>query len=463
MPRASRTGVRGLYRDPDGRYRIDLRWRDATTSEPRRHKERLPAGVNAVAAKRRALEIVNAVTSGTYVAPADAAQRARAASEGQLGAALARYHEHNRTRGLRTHAGREAHGKLLVEVLGADRSLASLVPLDVERVRKRLRDDEAAPATCNRYLATIKHFARWAEEIDGTMPGDVASRLRKVRPMREPPGRVRYVKADEEGAFASLTGWLRPIVDAARVSGMRLSELTSLRWNQIDFVAASIDLGRTKNGKRRVIPVTPALATVLAGIPRGQASAYVFPVPERTTRARGDEETRRRDAASDAFRDWREARGLADLRLHDMRHDFATRVRRAGEGLDVVAALLGHSSLQMSARYAHLDDAATRAAAAKVGLPVVPAEEASPRAASGAPGAIVVPLGLAAPTAEHVGPEVAPASRDVAPALPPAPSPRRPRDGRRTPRIAKIQGVSGMGHLGLEPRANGLRVRCSTN
>ncbi len=162
-------------------------------------------------AERCALEIVHAATSGTDVAPAEAAQRARTANEGQLGPALARYHEHNRTRGLRTHAGREAHGKLLEQVLGADRALASLV-------RKRLRDDGAAPATCNRYLATIKHFARWAEEIDATMPADVAAHLRKVRPMREPPGRVRHVKADEKSTFAKLAGWLQPVVDAPPAS-----------------------------------------------------------------------------------------------------------------------------------------------------------------------------------------------------------------------------------------------------
>jgi len=433
MPRASRTGVRGLILDPDGRYRIDLRWRDATGT-PQRHQERLALGVKAPAAKRRALEVLNAALAGTYVAPVEAARRAREATEGRLGPALARYDEHNRTRGLRTHAGRTAHGRVIVAVLGADRPLASLVALDVERVRKKLRDDDASPATCNRYLATIKHFARWAEEIDASMPAEVAARLRKVRPMREPPGRVRYVKADEEQAFAKLAGWLRPIVDAARVSGMRLSELTSLRWHQIDAGARSIDLGRTKNGKRRVVPITPALASVLASLPSGPRSAHVFTIPERSDRAKGDEDTRRRDTASDAFRDWRIASKLVDLRLHDMRHDFATRVRRSGEGLDVVAALLGHSSLQMSARYAHLDDAATRAAAAKVTLLRPPADDTA-----------------AKPPAVAVG-----APSDVAFSLPSG----RLRLLRGERRMAQERG---MGHPGLEPGANGLRVRCSTN
>lgn len=417
MPRASSTGIRGLFRDGAGRFHLDLRWHDAVTGEARRHRERLPAGVNAKAAKARALSILNAAQSGTYVAPVEAAAKARASTEGRLGAALGRYHAHNATRGLRSADGRKTHGELLVEVLGADRPLASLVALDVERVRKHLRDAGREPATCNRHLATLKHFARWAEDVDGTMPPEVAARLRKVRPMREPPGRVRYVHADEEATLATLTGWLRPIVDAARVSGCRLGELTSLRPHQVDRAARAIDLGRTKSGRRRVIPITAAVAAVLDSLPTG--GAYVFPIriPE-TPRsdARSDEDKRRRDTASTAFGDWKRAAGLTDLRLHDMRHDFATRVRRSGEGLDVVAALLGHASLQMSARYAHLDDAATRRAAAKVTLPTVPTKRRQ-RVAHALPTARLVEVGAAA--------------RKAAESL--------------------------MGHPGFEPGANGLR------
>lgn len=415
MPRPSKTGVRGLYQDPDGRYRIDLRWIDVRTGQPRRHKERLPDGVKALVAKRRALDLLSAIMAGTYVAPEEARAEERIASEGKLGAAFERYLEHLAARGLRTADDRRAHAARFVAVLGADRALASLVALDVERVRKALRDEGASEATCNRYLATFRHFARWAEELDGTMPIEVAARLRKVRPMREPPGRVRYVREHEEEKLATLGGWLRAIVDAARCSGMRLGELTGMRWAHVHPGERTIELGRTKNGRRRFVPITPALASVLAVLPQGEGSAYVFPVPMREARedSRRTEDERRRDTVSTAFSDWTREAGLDDLRFHDLRHDFATRVRRAGAGLDVVASLLGHASLQMSARYAHLDDGAIRAAAAAVTLRQPPAI--------------------------------------VAPALPP---------GRRGagPRTRRGGLENRVGHLGLEPRANGLRV-----
>ncbi len=70
MARASRTGVRGLYRAGDGSFAIDLRWRDPKTGEPLRHRERLPTGTASTTAKRRARLILNAVLTGERVSPA---------------------------------------------------------------------------------------------------------------------------------------------------------------------------------------------------------------------------------------------------------------------------------------------------------------------------------------------------------------------------------------------------------
>ncbi len=117
------------------------------------------------------------------------------------------------------------------------------------------------------------------------MPPEVSARLRRLKPMREPPGRVRYVRSDEEKILATLSGWLRAIVDAARCSGMRLGEITSMRWRQVDRARLSIGLARTKNGRRRVVPITPALASVLDGLPAATPEGYVFPIPLPEVRA----------------------------------------------------------------------------------------------------------------------------------------------------------------------------------
>jgi integrase len=372
MPRANRNGVRGLYKDADGRYRIDLRWQHPRTREHLRHREQLPVGLPLVVAKRRASALLAAALDGTFV-PGTTDEKPLALAE-----AFDRYIDVQRTAGLRSLASKVTHGKLFVKVLGASKPIAALVPLDLERVKKHLRDAGREPGTINRHLTTFKHFARWAEDT-GTMPIDVCARLCKVKALKEPPGLVRYVLADEAKLFAALTGWLRPIVDAARLTGCRLSELTSLRWSQVDLARNTITLTRTKSGKVRTPPILPELRAVLLAV-KGNAGAtdYVFHVPKREgdRPTKRTEDERRRDVTSLTFSRWAASVGLDGYTFHSNRHDHATALRRSGAGLDVIAAQLGHSTLQMSARYAHLADDQLREAVALVTIvaPSLPTE-----------------------------------------------------------------------------------------
>jgi len=369
MARASRTGVAGLWvsgKGKDRRYGINLRWRDLKTGEPHRYQQTFPAGISGAEAKRLAHEIGAACRAGTFVPKAERREPPR------LETAFAAYVEAMRTEGLSSVKSRVTHGKLFSEVLGADRELATLVPLDVERVKKHLRDAKREPGTINRHLTTFKHFCRWAAKHD-RMPRDVAARLREdVRPLREPAGRVRWIRDDEEEKFAGLGGWLGTLARAARLTGMRLSELVTMRGAQVDRKGATITLPKTKSGRLRLIPITPGLSALLPE--KVAASAYVFHVPqgESTGKAKRTEDERRRDYTSLAFGRWVESVGIADLTFHDLRHDFATRVRRAGHGLDVVASALGHGTLQMSARYAHIGDPQRDAAfnAVRIGWPL---------------------------------------------------------------------------------------------
>ena len=385
MPRASKTGVRGLYRDDDGRYRLDLRWSDPRTGRTLRHRERLPEGTPLAAAKARARALLTAALEGTFVPGHEGGQAGE-----RVGEAFDRYLEAMRVEGVQT-KGRVAHGKVLREVLGEGRELASLVPLDLERAKKHLRGggEPAAHAagTINRHLTTWKHFLRWAAR-HGYVPRDVAARIREdVRPLREPPGRVRWIRDDEIAHFLALDGWLRPIVDCARMTAMRLSEIVTMRGAQVDRKAGRIELRRTKSNRVRYVKITPALALVLRDVPR---DGYVFHVPqgEGTGKAKRTEDERRRDYTSLAFARWTARVGLEDFHFHDLRHHAATKIREAGHGLDVVASVLGHSTLAMAARYAHLGDAqrdaAFDAAAVAPSLPPEPLAQVIQLAANGA-------------------------------------------------------------------------------
>jgi integrase len=182
---------------------------------------------------------------------------------------------------------------------------------------------------------------------------------------------VRYLTSDEETALlGALPPKVRDIVLAAALSGMRRSELVGLKWPQVDLATRWITLMRTKSNRVRRVPMNDALVTILGAIDRPKnGEGWVFRLPVRAANAVGvtrDDESRRRDYVSRTFKDAVRAAKIQDLRFHDLRHDFATRVRRSGAGIDVIAMLLGHSTLAMATRYAHIEDPLLRAAVKSV-------------------------------------------------------------------------------------------------
>jgi integrase len=363
VARASTTGVRGLYKGRDGHYWIDLRWKDAATGETRRYGERLPTGITRAAAKARALEILSSALAGGFDPKRKPPRKLREALDAYLD-----WLGTERPKSVRD---RRFHATALVASLG-DVALDALAPLHLERFKRERREAKLAAATINRHLATLKHFARKAREW-GWMREDVASALRGVRLLREPPGRVRYLSPDEETAlFGALPAELRAVVIAADLTGMRRSEIVGLRWSHVDLAHRTITLTRTKSNKVRRIRIRDVLATLLERMPRPDAAAYVFPLPTLPAggkRVLRPEDDRRRAYVTKAFARAAEEAKIADLHFHDLRHDFATRLRRGGTPIDEIATLLGHSSIHMATRYAHVEDPALRTAIDTMPIP----------------------------------------------------------------------------------------------
>src|SRR5690349_9201236 len=130
MPRSSRTGVQGLYRDSDGRYRIDLRWRDPKTGAAKRHRERLAKDVQAVAAKARAKQILNAAKEGTFDPKRQPPKRLREAFDD--------YIDHVRAERAGREKDRRAHADAMAAFFG-DIALEDLSPFRVEQFKKHRR------------------------------------------------------------------------------------------------------------------------------------------------------------------------------------------------------------------------------------------------------------------------------------------------------------------------------------
>ena len=140
------------------------------------------------------------------------------------------------------------------------------------------------------------------------------------------------------------------------LTGCRLSEILTLRWEDVRLEANEIQLRDSKTGPR-VVPLSPAAARVLAGLPRVAANPWVIVGRKPGTRL------------PHIHYYWylvRERAGLKDVRLHDLRHSFASRALALGESLPMIGKLLGHSKIQTTARYAHLARDSVKVSAAKV-------------------------------------------------------------------------------------------------
>ena len=140
------------------------------------------------------------------------------------------------------------------------------------------------------------------------------------------------------------------------LTGCRRNEILGLRWEDVDFDAGELRLRYTKTGAR-VVPLTPPAAEVLEDLPRVPGNPWVFPGKKRGTHQRN---------INDAWDRIRKRAGLDGVRLHDLRHSFASRALAMGESLSMIGKLLGHTQVQTTARYAHLARESVKASTARV-------------------------------------------------------------------------------------------------
>ena len=151
------------------------------------------------------------------------------------------------------------------------------------------------------------------------------------------------------------------------LTGCRRNEILTLRWEDVHLDVNELRLRDSKTGPRAV-PLSPAAVKVIAELPRAAGNPWV--IAGRRPGAR----------LSDFNSHWYRVRsraGLEDVRLHDLRHSFASRALALGESLPMIGKLLGHTKIQTTARYAHLarDSIHVSAArvAASIGADILPA------------------------------------------------------------------------------------------
>ena len=247
------------------------------------------------------------------------------------------------------------------------------------------RYSAAAPGGANRTLDVLRQIMGAAVRAGHIAhnPTKGIVKNRRIRPMRFlTPEEVTRLHRTLDRMEAERPGW-RARLDIVRLlllTGCRVGEITGLTWREVDggadvgTAAQGGSGGPTGNGGMRLtladgktgsrtVWLGPVAARILArqrhkGIGKG-ASLYVFP--------RASDPSRPVAGVAWHWRRIRQRAGLMDVRLHDLRHTFASHAVRGGVPLPVVARLLGHRNVAMTLRYAHAGDAEVAAAAERVG------------------------------------------------------------------------------------------------
>ena len=226
--------------------------------------------------------------------------------------------------------------------------LVDVTRADIAKLHHGMRDK---PYQANRTLGVLSVLFNLAE-VWGIRP-DGSNPCRHVKKYREEK-RERYLSTDELGrlgqaldAFEAERPEMRPAVNCVRLlilTGCRLGEIQTLKWSFVN--GDGIWLPDSKTGAKKVY-LSPAAKAVLESIEHDPKNEYVI-----TGKLPGRHLT-------DMQRPWRRIRaraGLDDVRLHDLRHSFASAAVGLGESLPMIGKLLGHSQVQTTARYAHLAD-----------------------------------------------------------------------------------------------------------
>ena len=245
---------------------------------------------------------------------------------------------------------------------------------DVARWHASFRSN---PVAGNRALALLKHIFNLAEKW-GLRSRANPARLIEMNP--EKP-RERVLSAAELARLGTTldegernSSEHPSVINCIRLlvfTGARLSEILKLRWNQVDFERGVLRLPDSKTGAKTVPLGAPAL-DLLARLPRLEKEPYVCV---------GQSPGHHFVGIQRPWRRIRVAAGLPDLRIHDLRHAFASIAAMSGDSLLLIGKVLGHKQASTTERYAHLQDDPVRAVADRTARKIAAAMSATRDAA----------------------------------------------------------------------------------
>jgi integrase len=334
----------GLRVLPSGRKRYVVQYRAG------RRSRRISLGPSSVLtceqARTRAIGIIAATRNGEDPAAKRDAER-RAITVKELGDRFDREHIALRLKASTAKGYRRMLERVVIPALGRHR-VTEVTRADVAKIHHDLRH---IPYDANRSLEIISKMFNlaemWGLRPDGSNPRKHIKKYPEEKRERflSPAElrRVGEVLREMEGEGIELP----PSIAAARLlilTGCRLGEIMTLQWEHVDILGKALRLPDSKTGAKVVHLGQPAVE-ILEKIERVEGNPWVIVGTKPGARL------------TDLQPFWQRVRaraGLKDVRIHDLRHTFASTAVAAGQGLPMIGKLLGHTQVQTTARYAHL-------------------------------------------------------------------------------------------------------------
>ncbi|MDB2613622.1 site-specific integrase [Chlamydiales bacterium] len=258
--------------------------------------------------------------------------------------------------------------------------LSELSPAHIAKIRDKLLSEITikkslrSPSTVNRYLAAFSKVLsiavkewEWIEE----------NPVLKISKPKESRGRDRFLNQDEilrllVACKESTTPYLYTIVSLALFTGMRYGEIVKLKWKDVNFDLEFITLHQTKNGEKRVIPITNEVVEVLK-----KCSTYGDAPNESIFKSRKKSSSALPLSIRKSFIKAMKVAQIDSFRFHDLRHTAASHLAMKGATQGELMAILGHKSPQMTRRYAHYSQDHLRAILAKSNSTLIKKKETS--------------------------------------------------------------------------------------
>jgi integrase len=254
----------------------------------------------------------------------------------------------------------------ILPVLGK-KYLDEITKKDIIDLHHGLKAKGYKPGTCNRSLILVRYAFNLA--IRWEIPGVKVNPTKDVPLFEDQAGkRDRFLTEAEthqlfEAVNQSENPMLKYIVAMLILTGARKREVLDAKWEDFDMERRQWRIPVTKLGRPRYVPLSNGAISLLASVPHDEAVPYVFANPDTGK------------PYSEVFKSWDTARkraGLPEVRMHDLRHSFASFLVNAGRTLYEVQRILGHTQIKTTQRYAHLSQDTLLDAADAVGNLVGP-------------------------------------------------------------------------------------------